>query len=289
MKRTHITTTVAALAFAALFGTSAHADSSDDLVVSFQVAGGSDKDNNYEVDLGSISQFLNPTQTTQNFTLSQTDLNSYFGSTWATDVTAPAAPPNPATFAVQWGLIGANTGTSTLSYTNTNGTSKVPKGTLFLSSNTFATAPTERTFGQEATTLSDIGFLYGDTNGGPAATGSPAGPSIITSTGNDSDGFANEVNNSNFNLGGSVGLLDNTPDDTFLAADTATLDLYEVTPTVTSPVTLEKPTTLLGSFVLSAAGVLTFTVAPAPEPSTYLMMGIGGLVVVWRLRRSASV
>jgi hypothetical protein len=282
MKLTKITTAAATLAFAALLGTSARAvsvGSSGDLIIGFDQSGATE---NYEVDLGSASQFLNPLAATQTFDLSDADLDAYFGDNWAT-VTTNAGPP--ATNAVQWGLIGANTtgGNQTL------GLSTVPKNTLFISQNTWATVPIEKSTSLQGTPEGDVNHLYnGNANVSSSAGSTVALPAHIVAAGN-ANGF-DVYAATGTNFGGTSGYtkseLDFNSNDTLAAADALTLDLYELVPTdAASP----QGTQLLGTFSLvdsGTAGVLTFTAAP--EPSTYLLMAIGGLVVVWRLRRNAS-
>jgi hypothetical protein len=279
MKLTKTSSAAAALAFAALMGASAHAQNAGDLIIGFEQTG---NDNVYEVDLGSASQFLSPSSSTFSFTLSNGDLDTYFGNNWATVTTAAT------TNAVQWGIIGANTTTGNL----TLGSSTLPKNTVLVSWNTWDAAPAEKTTNGEATTVQDINNLYSDVaNGGtPTAGSTTALPAIVTST-SDGNSFAASIAASNFNFGAGFtkSPLDNDAAGDFPAADTQALDLYELTPT---NATLTQPTTLLGSFTLSDQGnqaVLTYQAAAAPEPATYLLMGLSALAtIVLRLRLTSD-
>jgi len=276
MKLTKITTAASALAFAAFLGTAAHAQTAGDVIISLQQVSTA---NDYEVDLGPASQFLNPTASTESIDLSELDLNAAFGNNWGT-----ATGSN----AVQWGLAGANTSNSA---NLTLGSSTLAPNTLLISWNPWAAAPIEKGSSTQKTAAGYINQLYNDvsTFGTPTTGSTVANPAVLTAE-SDPDSFAYDVaSHTNFNLGaGENGPLDYNSDTTIPAADGLTLDLYELTPT-NAPLSAGGPkaTTLLGTFTLSTGGVLTFT--EAPEPSTYLMMGIGGLVLLWRLRRNAFI
>jgi hypothetical protein len=110
-------------------------------------------------------------------------------------------------------------------------------------------------------------------------------PAVITDA-TDPDGFAYlNKNGANFNLGAgfSTSDLDYNSDGSTSAADAAVLDLYEVTPTNAD--TGAKPTDLLGTFSLASSGDLTFTAEAVPEPSSWVLIGLGSLALVWNLRR----
>ncbi|MCE0484087.1 MAG: PEP-CTERM sorting domain-containing protein [Methylacidiphilales bacterium] len=272
MKLIKLTSAVAALAFTAILGasSSAHAQANEgDLILGFESTSST---NVYEVDLGSASQFINPSSSPLTFNLSTSDLSSTqygFGSSWATSS------------AVQWGVIG---GTGSPS-----GIGGVAANTLFTSWNTFSSAPLARTAGNQGTNQSEIDNLYNGFNTDGAATPGNTGALQTDELASTSpDGFAyHEKNDPNFNFGASFlhSQLDYNSDGTTSAPDSATLDLYELTPTSSGT----APGTLLGEFTLGSNGVLTFTEAAAPEPSSWSLIGLGGLVLALIVRRRATL
>src|SRR5579871_151987 len=174
MKFNKITSSAAALAFAALVGTTAQATpplpANGDLVIGFEEFGSNASSNVYEVDLGSASLFLTPGQTTQTFNLSDADLDNLFGNNYAGNS------------ALQFGIVGSNAsgGDTTL-----NGDT-VAQNELFVSWNTFATAPKALSTGGTNTEANYAGFLLGDLTGS-AGTTSTNSTSLYASTTSTSD------------------------------------------------------------------------------------------------------
>ena len=71
----------------------------------------------------------------------------------------------------------------------------------------------------------------------------------------------------------------------------SSLALYEVTPSVTTgrgsnSHTTPASSTDLGTFTLGGNGTLQYTAASVPEPSTYALMGLAGLTLLFVRRRS---
>ena len=277
MKLTKLTTAVAALAAAAVLGTSAQAQvftaySSGDALLGFEQAGNA---SDYVVDLGSVSQFITATAPVT-LQLSTTDLSAVFGSTWAS---------NSQTNLVQWGVV-ANDQGQTISK-NTDGNSIwYTKGET--TSGTQTTAPIRGTASALANVSNAIQNL--DTgNGGYDSELSTANANnaIVTaaSAGNSWSSFKPGVADGQVAFG--IGT------DIEQAATGATgptnsvLDLYEVDTKTGS----NQPATFLGAFDLSSTGLLTFDPASAkavPEPSAYAL-GITALVLFGVLKRRKSI
>ncbi|HEY0257167.1 MAG TPA: PEP-CTERM sorting domain-containing protein [Candidatus Methylacidiphilales bacterium] len=277
MKLIKLTTAVLALASTAILGTSSALAQANpgDLLIGFEETGST---NVYEVDLGAASQFISPTSSTLTFNLSLSDLQSTafgFGSTWATNS------------AVQWGVVGGSQDIGDL----TLGSTKLAANTLFVSWNTWAAAPAEHVSSVQAGIQNNIDGLYNDFN--TQATITPGNTPTLQTGGTstaDPAGFAYQIKNDpNFGIaaGFASSPLDFNSDGTTSAPTAATLDLYELTPTNAD--TGAKATDLLGTFTLSNTGVLTFNEAiAAPEPSTWSLIGLGGFLLVWRLRRRSQ-
>jgi hypothetical protein len=184
---------------------------------------------------------------------------------------------------LQYGVIG---GTQSIGGDITVGGDTLAENTLFTTVNTWAAVPTEKTTAQQATAQSYISAVYNDVAnvGTPSAGSTSSLPAVYTSA-SDSGSYAKEVtkNNFNFGTGNAKSSLDFNSDGSTPVVDTALLDLYEVTPTNAD--TGSKPTDLLGTFGLASNGDLTFTAEAVPEPSTWSLIGLGGLVMIWNLRR----
>jgi hypothetical protein len=276
MKPNKITSAVVALAIAAALGTSARAQAiynPGDLIIGFQQSGAG---NSYEVDLGSVTQFINPTQPTETFDLSVSDLSAAF-TNWNSDSQGATS--------VQWGVIGG-------SNKNLNGDLSLSGGVTLPADTLFytipgATAPTEKSHSTQETYLTNIAVLDGQFNGAATTAGSTSGLNAVDIASSTQGSFAYENGTKdNFGLGGAV--------NTAVLTSTSTgpigpvLDLYELTPTNAD---VTKATALLGDFTLSSGGVLTFAAnvpATVPEPSSYALMGLGAAFLLWRLRRKAS-
>ncbi|HEY0256761.1 MAG TPA: PEP-CTERM sorting domain-containing protein [Candidatus Methylacidiphilales bacterium] len=272
MKLIKLTSAVAALTFTVILATSsARAQTAGDLIIGFEEPGSGGSANVYEVDLGAATLFLNPSSQTQTFALSTADLSNYFGSSWASSSL------------LQFGIIG---GTQTSGDLTLGGTT-LAKNTLFTSWNTWAAAPAERVSTTQQTTQLDINALYNDVANvaAPTAGSTVALPAVITDS-TDAGGIAYQnahKSNFNFGTGAAKSNLDSNSDGSISAVDNAILDLYELTPTDAD--TGAKPTTLLGTLNLNSNGNLVFTAAAVPEPSSWSMIGLGALTLVWSLRR----
>ncbi len=270
-----------ALALVAALGTSAHAQSvsynEGDLLLGFNQTGAAD---NYVVDLGAVSNFINATGSLT-FDLSTSDLTSTFGSSWAS---------NSQTNLVNWGVIGGSDVTNTI----TVGGDTLQANTLFytIGEQTLgnqSTAPTEKSNALQKSYNGNINSNFATGSGGFSGTtptsGSTGSLQAINQTAGATNSWSYELSSKTY-----FGTGNNIEQPTTGAADGPTdsaLDLYELTPTNAS---ITKPTTYLGSFSLASSGVLTFTNASAvPEPSSYALIGLGLLFLVWRLRaKSAS-
>jgi hypothetical protein len=262
MKLIKLTSAVMALAFTATLGSSsAYAQANDgDLILGFQSTSST---NVYEVDLGAASQFIG-VSSPLTFDLSTSDLSGTqygFGSSWATSTSNP----------VQWGLISATSASS---------------GTLFTSWNTFASAPAARTHAQQGSIGTDVIALYNDFNNSTTVTpGSTVSLPAGSDQTSDVDSFAyleNNAPNFKFGTGVNASQLDYNSDDSVPAADAGVLDLYELTDNGSSGT---EAGDLLGTFSLASNGDLTFTAESVPEPSSWVLLGLGGLALVWNVRR----
>jgi len=285
MKLTRISSAALALAITAILGTSAHAApptyNPGDVIIGFQQTNSS---NDYEVDLGSASRFLGATSNLT-FNLSVTDLNSTFTSNWAS---------NSATNLVQWGVIGASN--KAVSGDLVLGSWTLPANTLFytkgeLTPGTLTTAPAEKSSSLQGNINNNIAIFDGQFAAPTSAqtAGSTASLQAIDLAAGSSGSFDKENATSNFGIAsGNAGSILQNSLSAFDGPTNSVLDLYELTPTNAD---VTKPTTLLGEFSLSSGGVLTFdaaNVAAVPEPSTYALMGVGALLLVWRLRRKTA-
>jgi hypothetical protein len=279
MKRIRITAAVMALVLAAVFGTSAQAQSvtytEGDLLIGFDQTGAA---NNYVVDLGQISQFINATGPLT-FNLSTSDLTNTFGSSWAS---------NSQTNLVQWGVIGAGDRTSNI----TSGSDTIQKNTLFyavgeLTPGTQSTPPTEGTNSAQNIINGNITANFANGSGGFNGTTPTAGSTLSLQAINQVSGAVNswsyEISTkTDFGIGSNI---QQPLSGSATGPTNSVLDLYTLTPTNAS---VTQPTTYLGDLSLGSSGVLTFTNAGAvPEPSSYALVGLGVLFLLWRLRQKA--
>lgn len=262
------------LAFAGLAG-SASAQVSpalSDLIIGFHASGGTGATTNLEVDLGSVGNLfsvgLNSTVTFSNLNVS--DLIANYGAGWASrsDLT--------------WGVIAADSAQNGIL-----GPNNTPARTIWATSATTAggseitaagtAAPWARQPGstQQAGNAA-VGTVYSGFSSGTVGANSS---SITLATGNSqswtsakdtSTGVAFSVLNPNTQFEQTT----NTGGGQVFA------DLYELRPGSSGN------GTLLGSFALSNAGVLTYTSA-IPEPSTYAALAgvcAMGLAIIRRRR-----
>ena len=282
MKALKITSAALALALTATFAISAHAQDANfnegDLIIGFQQTGAS---NNYEVDLGSASKFIDPSQTVQSFDLSTDDLSGDF-TDWNSD---------SQTNLVHWGVIGASDKTSDLSL---NSSLTLPANTLFYTKDevtpgTLSTPPVEGSSSAQKninTNVANFDNLFdGGASGATTTSGSTTPLAAVNVGTGTSASFSYEISSKTyFGIGSSI--LQNPSSTTGNGPVDSVLDLYELTPTnADSPLA----TTLLGEFSLDSDGVLTFDeFIAAPEPSTYALFGLGAMFLVWSLRRKSN-
>jgi len=277
MKRTKLTTVVAALAAAAVLTTSARAQvytaySSGDALLGFEQAGNA---SDYVVDLGSVSQFITAT-TPLTFQLSTTDLSTVFSSSWAS---------NSQTNLVQWGVVANDQGQTVSSNTDGNSIWYTLGETT---SGTQTKAPVRGSSSALASISNKIQNLDTGTNGYDSELSTAnANNAIIqsASAGNSWSSFKPGVADGQvaFGIGtdieqASTGATGPTNSD---------LDLYEVDTKTGS----NQPADYLGYFTLNSNGLLTFDPAGAaavPEPSAYAL-GITALVLFGVLKRRKSI
>ncbi len=269
MKLTKITAAAIALAFAGVFGTSAHAQNltynTGDLLIGFEQSGSA---NNYVVDLGAANQFIDATGPLT-FSLSTADLTSAFGSSWAS---------NSQTNLVQWGVIGGTSRTTSL----TLGGDTLAKNTLFytqgeLTPGTPSDAPLALNNAGQNVINGKITSFTTDFKGETPSTGSTGLLQATIESKATSNSYGDETNNQSvFGIGFSI---EQPASGSFTGPTNSVLDLYQLNATSSGT----APGTLLGGFSLGSNGVLTFNAAP--EPSTYALMGLGVMFLVWQLRR----
>jgi hypothetical protein len=274
MKRTKITTAALALAFAAALSTAAHAQlatyNEGDLLIGFENGGA----NNYIVDLGSASKFLDATSNLS-FSLSASDLASAFTSNWAT------------TANVQWGVIGGSDSTTSL----TLGSDTLAKNTLFFTKGestvgTQTTAPKVFTPAASNNDNSNIQSFANEFASTLTSAGSTAGLQAVVESSTDSAGWTgNNPKTNAFQLGLNI---EQPATGGATGATNSALDLYEAVPSTASPAPSAK---YLGDFTLNSSGVLTFNVTAqsVPEPASYALAGIAiATFLVLRRRKAIS-
>lgn len=276
----------AALAAAGLTLTTAQAQlvpnpSTGDLFIGFQqvndAGGATTATNDYLVDIGPVSQFLNATApfVVPNLGNLASDLSSssLFGSDWADN-----SPAN--NLLVQWGIFGggSNSGNITL-----NGDS-IAKNTLFFTigestPGTQSTAPLVTSTSAQGTIFAKISTAEtgtGGYQGSLASSNSPVATIQSLSAPNNYASFNPYTGAFNESYGIEQPLSGSATGPT-----NSVLDLYELTPTA-HVVTPEPSAALVGTFTLDNNANLTFT--PTPEPSTAASV-LGGSAVLGLVRR----
>jgi len=231
-----------------------------DLILGF---GSASSTYSYEIDLGSY------TKLTSSFTyqVSTSDLATAFGTSWTTwDGT------------VSFGIIGA--GSSSTSVIGSGATQKAAGTTWVTDTNTpnYLKGST----GQKSAS-SQIGTVTGGQTGagsnGAYTTGvastNDSNATLISVSSGDNSFFSKFIGTPNGTYGSSaVSSLDS-------GATSVSMNEYEMTGSLTSGYNL--PASPIGTFSLSNSGELSYQAVP--EPSTYAMLGFGGLSLLGMIRR----
>ena len=255
MKMKKLTTLAILLGSFGFLATSASASifSSDDLILSFRnTSGTSSSGNNLEVDLGSSFNF---SQSQTISALTTADLDAAFGSTNATGLrfSVDGIDSSEDIFVTDSGGNAlSNLGTATANTTNANYV-----GRLYNNDGS-ATSDSAASSGAGAATI-------------VAATDTTSYSSAllnVDTTYNNHQSFSNK----DFQfLPTSV-----TVEKTLGSNASVSLDIYELFQNQSAPEDL-------GTFTYTSAGALSYTAAP--EPSTYALMGLAGLVMLFVRRR----
>ncbi len=275
MKLNKLTTALAALAAAAVLGTSAQAQvyttySGGDALLGFEQNGNA---SNYLVDLGSVSQFIGQTAPVS-IQLSAADLQAVFGSSWAS---------NSQTNLVQWGIV-ANDQSDAISGTDPNGDQSTiwyTKGEL--APGTQSTAPI-RGFASGNNSISNPIQNLDSGSGGydsELSTANADNAIIQTKTGANSWSSFGPGTTSAFSIGTSV---EQPLTGSGTGPTDSVLDFYEL-PSQTAS---NQPAIFLGSFSLDSTGELTFDPAAVPEPSAYAL-GLTAIILFAVLKRRKSI
>jgi hypothetical protein len=260
---------VAALALAALGLASTAASAAtvspgaNDLVLGFQLAG---NNTDLEVDLGPSSQFT----TTATLTLSQlsvADLTAIYGSNWASTALGTG---------VNWSIAGLTSQSSTdNTFEATSINTTAPKS---------GTSTTLATPEGAISSLATGSFAAGSLNGATATANSSSSAAIggVVNATNPAGTSASGLSQSYQSLEGGNGYTF-VPNAEQTGAGTDNLFLFAAG-------VKNSPSTELGTFSLSSAGVLTYngTAAAVPEPSAYAL-GICAALLFWVLKRRKSV
>ncbi|XHR29300.1 MAG: PEP-CTERM sorting domain-containing protein [Chthoniobacteraceae bacterium] len=207
----------------------------------------------YNVDLGSISDLLSLSATggSKTWQLSTSDMNSILGSGWADSDS------------VSWGVASTYNGTSNKSIWATAATDANVVNLSTISLNTAFTQLSNTI----STYVNGTALTTTDSNIVSAAEVVQASSSTTWSA-------ENSGASSFKKLTLAVAALDDST--------SSSLGLYSYDSTATAGSTA----TLLGTFTLSDSGTLTYEAVP--EPSTYAMLGIGGLAMLRMFRRRRS-
>jgi hypothetical protein len=226
----------------------------DDLILSLRATSGAGVNNNIEYDLGNISSI------TGSFSLNLSNdiggTNNYFGGS---------------NTGLLWSVVGT-------SYNNPQGSDATDNNLYYtvVNGGTPNPAPTALN-GQHgvAGTLNNLNLgLNGQTSNTAAST----------------KGFEFVVNPTNFPNGYTTLLTSNGADNaqSFGYFNTSVENSVGVSANLYENIEGQGSPELLGTFTLSNSDVLTF--APVPEPSTYILMGLGSLgLFVWARRRSYAL
>jgi len=276
--KTKIILSTAILALAGIANsTSAQTAAFNDLIFGFRATGGTGSGVNLEVNLGSVGSFVTQTAgtTVTLGNLSLTDLTANYGASWNTrsDLFFGAIG---STNSIPGNLGPNNQANKTIWLTSAAGTSPFT-----------APAWNRQASASQANAISNIGALYNGFNGSSSNyTVGANSSSLVFETSQAFSWSTNEAYSSGtvfqiFNPNSQFEQSTNTSGGSVYA------DLYQVTPSAGG-----AAGTLLGSFALSSAGVLSFTAGTSaiPEPSTYAaIFGAAAMgVALLRRRRQAK-
>jgi hypothetical protein len=245
-----------------------------DLILGFRATGGTGSSTNLEVNLGSLTNFINLAPgTVINLTsrISLNDLSMTYSANWnsRTDLL--------------WSVVGTsgNTGVGGLAVNTLFGTSVDTSGG-------FGTGVVYKrdTSGNQNTASGLIAGQQGALNGVAQAGTVFSGKKASTDGGSYSDSITNSGlaivafgNSSNSGWGSPGGSpFENNAN---LGGGPAKSDLYELVPVARTPTAGLD----LGTFQLSSDGSFTFVAAAVPEPSTWAMVAIGGALLAACVRR----
>ena len=261
MKIKAILSTALLAAGVAIISTTANAATisaaADDLVLSFGVSSGiTGSGNDVSYDLGNVTTFLtnNNNAQTNNLLNLSADLTSIFGASWNTLAN------------LQWSVVGSDVNTDPLYYT------VVVAGTP---------NPAPASAGVQNTGALPINTLRNYLNH----------KTITTSVGNGWS-YASTQTNGYFNQLTAQGTTTqnfsyfNTSVQNAMPATSGTV-LAKFYSSVATDNGGPAAAVLDGTFGLTGAGELTFTEA-IPEPSTYVLMGVGSLALLFLFRRRGS-
>lgn len=260
----------AALALVSMASANADSYVRGDLLLAFSApsstTGG---DVNFVIDIGAATYFRDLTGT---FTVANigTQLASIYGADWATRTD------------LSWGVVSttAKTGSAV------NGD---PAKTSYISlaEETYGTHNDSPTFllSSLRTTLNTNIYAFSDAFATAAGTSATTGYSLSTETANGWATYTTNSTDGDFSSGlAFTGAVSNGTD-----TSTAVIDLFRIlnTNTGANPSGTVGVGSYEGSFTLSDTGVVSFTdnFEVVPEPSTYAMLGLGGAIAFYSVRR----
>ncbi len=262
MKMKKLTTLAILLGSVGFLATSASASifSSDDLILSFRnTSGTSSSGNNLEVDLGSSFNF-NQSQTIS--ALTTADLITAFGST--------------------------DPGTSNSNYLRFSVDGIDSSDDIFVTDSSSNPLSSSNLGGATANTTNAnyVGRLYNNdgspTSDSAASSGAGAATILVASDGTSYSSALLNVdtaynNHASFTNHDFQFLSTGVNVEKILGTNpSVSMDIYELFQNQNAPQDL-------GTFTLTSAGALTYTAAP--EPSTYALMGLAGLAILFVRRR----
>jgi len=250
MKKTLLTAAIALTGLAAF--TSANAQSNGDAFLGFEATSGTGSSTNFVVDLGAATNLAS-----LNLNLAA-DLTAVYGSGWASDAN------------LYYGIIGgAYTGLAI------NGDSG---NTLYASIYSGGTSWKRGSVSSQGNIGANIGNLAGqfgvDVNNGQlgvAANSVYMNNQKTSGVYNEAGNWSSRINDDPF-FGFSANI------ETSISGS---LDLYKLVPGSARQGTVGLPGTLVTTIALGSNG----TISAVPEPSTYVLFGLGALVLIVAARR----